>query len=128
MNGPASEWVRKAENDLATARREMAVDEGGNLDAVAFHAQQCAEKFIKAVLQQGGTDFPKTHNLLLLARLCEPPEPRLLELEEELGSLSVFAAEIRYPGTSVDPAGATAALESARRVREICLDLLGLES
>jgi HEPN domain-containing protein len=39
-------------------------------DTVCFHAQQCAEKYLKALLLQAGSEPPKTHDLrLLLQRL-----------------------------------------------------------
>lgn len=46
------EWVAKAEGDFATARRELRSRAQPNFDAACFHAQQCAEKYVKAVLQE----------------------------------------------------------------------------
>jgi len=43
------EWVSKAEGDYATARREVRARRQPNFDAACFHAQQCAEKYIKAL-------------------------------------------------------------------------------
>lgn len=63
------EWLDKAEADLTTARREHAVQIQPNLDAVAFHAQQAAEKFIKAVLCERDQPFPRSHDLLTIAPL-----------------------------------------------------------
>ena len=48
MTELATEWVAKAEGDLRTAQREMAATEFPNYDAVAFHSQQCVEKYLKA--------------------------------------------------------------------------------
>lgn len=42
-------WVRKAESDLKVARDELATLEPAT-DAVCFHCQQCAEKYLKAYL------------------------------------------------------------------------------
>jgi len=50
MNEIVSEWVQKAQADLLTSRRELAVQDDPNYDAVCFHAQQCAEKYLKACL------------------------------------------------------------------------------
>jgi HEPN domain-containing protein len=44
------EWIEKAEGDFATAEREAAVDQSPNYDAVCFHTQQCAEKYLKAAV------------------------------------------------------------------------------
>lgn len=46
------EWIEKAEGDFATASREIRVRKVPNYDAVCFHAQQCAEKYLKALLQE----------------------------------------------------------------------------
>ncbi len=46
------EWIDKAEGDFATASREIRVRKSPNYDAVCFHAQQCAEKYLKALLQE----------------------------------------------------------------------------
>jgi HEPN domain-containing protein len=94
---------------------------------VAFHAQQAAEKFIKALLQHRRTDFPKTHNLVELVRLLDPPETRLTEMAEPLGDLSAMAVEVRYPGATMSTARAGKACDTADRVRSICLELVGLE-
>ena len=48
MKPETAEWIQKAEGDRGTARREFAVEDTPNYDAVCFHAQQCAEKYLKA--------------------------------------------------------------------------------
>lgn len=45
-----NEWIIKAEGDFATAQREMRARKDPNYDAACFHAQQCAEKYLKALL------------------------------------------------------------------------------
>ena len=53
------EWVEKGEGDRSTARRELRVRKSPNFDAVCFHAQQCAEKYLKALLQERGAAIPR---------------------------------------------------------------------
>jgi HEPN domain-containing protein len=60
MKPTTAEWIIKAEGDYLTARRELAVKDNPNHDAVTFHAQQCAEKYLKARLIEAGVPFPKT--------------------------------------------------------------------
>jgi len=50
MNVMATEWVEKAEADYRTAEREARVRKAPSHDVVCFHAQQCAEKYLKAFL------------------------------------------------------------------------------
>lgn len=75
MNPIAAEYVDKAEGDFATAQREVAATVNPNYDAVCFHAQQCAEKYLKARLQESGIMFGKTHDLTLLLNLALTVEP-----------------------------------------------------
>ena len=98
-----------------------------NYDAVCFHAQQCAEKYLKACLQEADSLFGRTHNLLALLDLLLPVESALGTLRPHLRALTVFAVSIRYPGESADKAEAREALNLCRTVRR-CLRLhLGLE-
>lgn len=45
-----AEWIAKAEEDFSVAQREYARTNDVAFNVVCFHAQQAAEKFIKAVL------------------------------------------------------------------------------
>ena len=71
MKPAVAEWVSKAEGDFLTAGRELRARNSPNYDAVCFHAQQCAEKYLKAVLQENNKPIPKIHNLIELMLLCE---------------------------------------------------------
>jgi HEPN domain-containing protein len=50
MRPLTTEWIQKAEGDLATAHRELRARKAPNFDAACFHAQQSAEKYLKALL------------------------------------------------------------------------------
>lgn len=62
-------WVDKAEHDLLAAEHTMELADRGLTDIVCFHCQQCAEKYLKALLVSLGVHFPKTHDLRLLLDL-----------------------------------------------------------
>lgn len=55
------EWVARAENDLMAAVHTLKLGEGCPTDTVCFHAQQCVEKYLKAVLVRELVDFPKSN-------------------------------------------------------------------
>ena len=55
--------VEKAEHDLRNAEHTLTIEQDCPFDTVCFHAQQCAEKYLKALLVWKGIPFPKTHNL-----------------------------------------------------------------
>ena len=48
MNPLTHEWIEKAEGDFTTAGRELRARKNPNYEAACFHAQQCAEKYLKA--------------------------------------------------------------------------------
>ncbi|MBI4769435.1 MAG: HEPN domain-containing protein [Chloroflexi bacterium] len=112
------EWVLKAESDLIAAAHLLRLGASGPTDIVCFHAQQCVEKYIKALLVNHGLDFPRTHNLTMLAsRLPAGARPDLTP--EELLQLTDYATVTRYPGDyeRISLTEARNAVKTARRVR-----------
>ena len=127
MQPMTQEWVNKAEGDaaVATALWQMAVP---IYDAICFHAQQCVEKYCKAWLSERQVDFPRTHDLELLAKLCLPSLAALAALLDELRFLTSFAVEVRYPGITAARDDAERCWQSASRARALLREHLGLES
>jgi Uncharacterized conserved protein related to C-terminal domain of eukaryotic chaperone, SACSIN len=121
------EWVVKAENDLKNAAHALKLAEGCPTDTVCFHAQQCVEKYVKAVLVLDGIDFPKTHDLEKLTALL-PARARPSLTAEEQGRLTEYATVARYPGWGeISLAEARRAVAMARRVRKEIRALLPRE-
>ena len=112
------QWVMKAENDLRNATHTLKLGDTGPLDTVCFHAQQCVEKYLKALLCFCEVDFYRTHDLgALMALLPAHLRPELSA--EEQARLGDYAVATRYPGdyepVSLDEA--KRAVQMARRVR-----------
>jgi HEPN domain-containing protein len=63
MKPTTLEWIDKAEGDFVTAQMSYRARKNPNPDAACFHAQQCAEKYLKARLEEADLAVPKTHNL-----------------------------------------------------------------
>jgi HEPN domain-containing protein len=120
------EWLDKAEGDFAIAVREVEVKLNPNYDAVCFHCQQCAEKYLKALLQESNTYFGKTHNLSALLDLLLNVDPALDSLRADLQALTQFAVSYRYPGDSADEAEAREAVAKCMNVRDTVRNTLGL--
>lgn len=124
MNDTIKEWITKAEADLATSRRELQASDDPNYDAVCFHAQQCVEKLMKALLISLNITPPKTHQLLALHNLLKPVcaewNPRI----EDLRYLTRAAVDFRYPGESADFEEAEEAIAIASNLRDILVRLL----
>lgn len=89
-------WIIKAVNDLRVAEHELKQPEDEIVtDAICFHCQQSVEKLLKAYLASKNIDFGKTHNLEFLLERCLEIDPDFKEVD--VGNLSFYAVEIRYP-------------------------------
>ena len=82
-----------------------------------WHAQQAAEKALKAVLIFLEIDFPRTHDLNILRNLV-PEHWELQTTHPDLASLTGWAVEARYPEDRQEAthADASEAVEQARAV------------
>lgn len=112
------QWVRKAENDLTNATHTLKLGAQCPTDTVCFHAQQCAEKYLKALLVFDGKDISRTHHISALIHLLPPTlRPELSPEEQEL--LTDYAVSTRYPGDEeiISLAEARRAVQIARRLR-----------
>lgn len=120
-------WVRKAEADLAIARRESAAKPPVH-DGVCFHCQQAAEKYLKALLQEQGNAIPRTHSLHHLLALLLPQNAALKTLHRGLRTMSRFAVDVRYPEFNATKRQALAAIRWAERIRREIRTRLGMAS
>lgn len=123
----ALEWVQYAEEDLIMARSALR-HRKPLTTASCFHSQQCAEKYLKAILVAKNTEFPKTHDLLILNTLCTNAGILTGFTKEELGRLSGYAIRARYPGNQPLPEEAKEAFQIAVAVRKFGRKFLGLRS
>lgn len=83
------QWLIKASHDLRTARNELKnSDEPEDIltDIICFHAQQAAEKYLKAFLIFSEVEFGRSHSLEYLVQLCTVKKPAFASLET--GNLS----------------------------------------
>jgi HEPN domain-containing protein len=96
--GIARQWVEKADNDLRAAEHILTLVEECPFDTACFHAQQCVEKYIKAVLVLHSIEFPRTHDLEALLHLLPAAVSAGIDLSRIL-VLNRYSVEARYPGT-----------------------------
>ncbi len=92
----AHQWAVYADEDLALARHALTMREAP-CRLVAYHAQQCVEKYLKGCLVCLGVDFPYTHNIARLRELFIEHRPDSEELQES-ERLTPYAVTARYPG------------------------------
>ena len=124
-------WVSKAEHDLRAIRaiRQALSGEEPPWDVVCFHAQQAAEKMLKAFLACHEQQPPKTHDLTALLGLCRGLDATLESLGDDCDLLTDFAVESRYPADLDEPQkeDAAAAVAAAERVWKAILQRLPVD-
>jgi len=125
MKPLAAEWVSKAEGDFAIVDRDSRARKNPCCDGICFHAQQCAEKYLKARLCQAGLHFPKVHDLSVLLEQVLVCEPLGEAYRADLSYLSDFAVHFRYPGESADRNTALGARSLCRSFRKAARHSLG---
>lgn len=126
----AHEWVRKAKADRMAAERAFADCKKykDQAEIACFHAQQCVEKYLKAILSYGGFPVHRVHDLLAVARKCRDggfPDKRM---ESKLRLLNQYAVEIRYPGASASSKEARRAISAMNEIVQTCEKILNADS
>ena len=119
-------WILKADNDLKVAKDELETDEPVT-DAVCFHAQQCAEKYLKAFLIFNDKEIPCTHDIAYLIALCSELDPDFKNLNRvDVVALTDYAVGIRYPNDFYFPdvEEARSAVEIAEEIKDFVLKKL----
>ena len=114
-----AEWTQKADADFNLADHLRA--EGVLFpNAIAFHCQQAAEKYLKAFLVSHQVPFPKTHDLEEILDLVETVDTSLAGSLRDVIVLTPYGIELRYPGDRPDatPDTAREAVELARKVKD----------
>ena len=113
------QWLIHGDEDLRLATYAMTLQAAEPpYRLIAYHAQQCAEKYLKAFLVYCSVDFPYTHNISILLELCNDHADWPSELQEA-EQLTLYSVTTRYPGEAeeVTEGEATQAIEIAQRVR-----------
>ncbi len=77
-------WIEIAEKDLILANHAFTLSSNVPYRLICYHAQQCAEKYLKAFLVSRLIDFPYTHSIDDIIKLCPP------ETDISLAHLSTF--------------------------------------
>jgi len=114
------EWLSHAESDLEYAELGLNLKTEQSYRLVAFHAQQCAEKSLKAYLVYHKIDFPYTHNIATILALCKETADWTDKLQDAK-KLTLYASTLRYPGerVKVTKKEAITAIEIADNVQKV---------
>jgi HEPN domain-containing protein len=91
-------WIDDARSDLSLAsiRKTRHI----RYEHLCFHAQQAAEKSLKAVLLAHSQNIPRTHDIAFLidqlpSEILQPPQFFMLPI------LTRYAVQHRYPGQDI---------------------------
>lgn len=119
------EWARYAEEDweianLLLKRKKI------RTTAICFHAQQSAEKYLKALLLSKKAAFPKTHDLSTLNSLCSQAGILTEFSPAALAILTDHAISSRYPGEEPEIDDAKESIKIAKSIREFAHTFLGV--
>ncbi|MEK6553197.1 MAG: HEPN domain-containing protein [Bacteroidota bacterium] len=119
------QWIEIAEEDLRLAKFAFEMSSNIPYRLIAYHAQQAAEKYIKALLVFCEIDFPYTHSIEKLLSLA-PKEHGLANSLSDAGDLTDYAVGKRYPDfyEKLDKSEAEKAVELAENVKKKIRDLL----
>ncbi len=95
MKRSTKEWLKSAQEDLLVM--ECIMNNRLATGAASFHAQQCVEKSLKAILEENGEKITKIHDLEKLFSMTNVYIQ--IELDEKLvTTLNTLYIESRYPG------------------------------
>ena len=113
------QWLSHGDEDLRLAAHAMTLQaEEAPYRLIAYHAQQCAEKYLKAFLVYYHVDFPFTQNISTLLELCSEHASWAAKLQDA-EQLTLYSITTRYPGEEeeVTESEAGQAIDLARKVR-----------
>ena len=125
------QWLSLADEDLNLASHALGLGAKSPYRLIAYHAQQCAEKCLKAFLVYHNVDFPYTHNIRRLLEFCAK-HAEWTDTLKSTEELTPYAITARYPGEEeeVSETEAKRAIDLARQVRSqvrTTLEKLGVE-
>jgi len=127
MNPVVTEWVKKAEGDFKASSKLSKEIDADYYDAICFHAQQCAEKYLKAFLVEKNIRFDRTHDLEELLKNAMNIDPHFEFIKKELEFLNRFSVRVRYPGDFASKEEMIRSMKAVKLVRKHLREELGLK-
>lgn len=96
LHQKVKQWIEIADENLLFSQLGFKVSSSVSYRIIAFHAQQCAEKYLKAFLVYHKIDFLYNHNLTTLIDLCSDIDKSFEQLRDA-EILTGYATANRYP-------------------------------
>lgn len=125
---PVEEWIKKADDNYTSALILARQRKNRAPDIICNQCQQCAEKYLKALLARHKIEFPKVHDLVELEALLAQAVPDVRLVHDYLKPLNPYGVDIRYPGLQATAKEAKEAIRAMKEVRKFVRAKLGLRS
>lgn len=100
MRSGTKEWVEFAERDYDAAML-LAESHNPSFEIIAYHCQQTAEKYLKAILIENDKPVPHIHDLGKLNTECRKIQTELDVIQGICERLTPFGTVTRYPGSAM---------------------------
>jgi len=117
-----NDWFLRGEDDVGTM--EILLKEHGVPNAICFHAQQAAEKYLKGFLAYHKKNVRKIHSIENLLKACTAVDSSFEQLRRDAIFLDQFYTETRYADDYITFGrdDAEKALEASLHIKEFISD------
>ena len=119
VDSDIGKWVRLAQMDYDAAENMVNLHNPVPIEIVCYHAQQSAEKILKAYAIANGEKLIKTHDLSVLLNQCARHSPDFSNHAKSCITLTMYASFSRYPSSvEITEQQMHLALEEAKSILE----------
>jgi len=118
MTGKPEVWFEKGQKDIEMAKRAMGPS-APLPDMACYHAQQCAEKYLKGYLVSHQIEFRWVHDLVYLVQLCREQNSQFETLMEAVDVLNAYSTQVRYPSEDIPEPSPEDARQAIRMTEHI---------
>ena len=95
------------------------------IEIICYHAQQTVEKTLKGFLLYNDIEPPKTHDLVMLCRMCAKHDPGFTGKIDDCAVLTLYSSVTRYPNEiEMDENEAVAAIRMAQTIYDFIVGMI----
>ena len=118
-------WFKKAKDDLIVARHSFEDLFPKQIEIACYHAQQAVEKALKGFLLYNNIEPPKTHDLVVLCKMCAKIASKFKEKIDDCAILTLYSSITRYPNEiEMDESEAATAIQKAQAIYDFNLEMI----
>lgn len=122
----AKEWFVFADFDLESPVFLLKM-KPKPLEIIAYHCQQCAEKYLKGFIAFHGGQIKKTHDLVVLNRECQKYDNSFKDIIDECINLTDYGVQVRYPfHIDIEEQDVDFAIRNTEKIKTFILDKMNV--